>query len=328
MKNESQNKPFSVGLVAICSFIGVGFLTGAEIWFYFARFEAGSIFGLLTFGCISAILVYFSLSANKSQNKHLNRVKRAVLGVSELLIASAMMSGLLEVSKTLFGQVWLFVFLCAIFVTFCVLLNGMKTLFLYNYFIAGLVIFILLYLFCFNNVSLGFISGDFNLKVAFQSMFFGALYIFMNIAELRPVLSGGAGLKTKKQKVIFAIAFSSVLIFLVVLMSVCLISNPNIISFSMPFLLLFKNNGGWAYWVYLLSLLLAMISTALSCLMGVKNKIKFSKNDEKFVCFVVMILSLILGQIPFVCFVRVVYPAIAVLNVALFVCECVAKCVK
>lgn len=324
MNFEAKNNPFNVGLVAICSFIGVGFLTGAEIWFYFARFGTSMIVGIAVFAVFSVILVYFSLNQHKQQNKQLFWLKTLVLGVSELLIASAMVSGLLEVSKSLFQPIWLFVFLCACFLIWWLFLRGLKGVVIYNYFVAAFVMFIILYLFLFNNISLPKNLNNFSAKQACFSGWFGALYIFMNISELRPILSNCVKLKTKKQKLCFSCIISLVLIFLIFLLSVVLFCNQEIVQFSMPFLLLFKNNGGVVYCVFLVSLLLAMISTAISCLLGAENKFSKNKNDIFFVKNIVMISALILGQIPFVCFVRVVYPAIAVLNIVLFAAQLLA----
>ena len=47
MKYEAKNSPFNVILIAVCSFVGVGFITGAEIWFYFARFGKNMIFSAI-----------------------------------------------------------------------------------------------------------------------------------------------------------------------------------------------------------------------------------------------------------------------------------------
>ena len=79
--------------------------------------------------------------------------------------------------------------------------------------------------------------------------------------------------------------------------------------------------SGAVLWIYLIGLTMTMISTADACLIGVKNKIKFSKNDEKFTKIIVIILSLLFGQIPFKFFIEIIYPIVAVFNFFIFIFE-------
>lgn len=325
MNNEVKNSPLNAALVATCSFIGVGFVTGAEIWFYFARFKLAMIFGLVVFAGLSAALVYFSLKGEQLQSKKFSRVKTTISGVSELLVASAMMSGLLEISKNLFGRLWLLVFLCSILIVGFLFFKGLKSFIIYNYFVAIFVLFVIIFLLCNNNYFSINISSDFNFKNVFFSMLFAAIYMFMNIAEIRPILLNVNGLNSKKKKFFFSLAISLVLILLIVTFSVALFANLHVVSFSMPFLLYFKNSGGVVYHSFLVGLVMTMVSTAESCLMGVNERLNNSKNNEKFIKSMVIISSLIIGQISFSCFIKIVYPFIAILNFGLFVCEIIFR---
>lgn len=321
MKNKAKNSPFSAGLVAICSFIGVGFITGAEIWFYFARFGAVLVFGVAVFAVLMVLLIVFALRPSETSSPKLLRFRRVIFGVSELLIASAMMSGLLETTKTLFGGVWLVVFLLAVFIICLLFYNNIKSFVIYNYFVAIFVIFVVIFLLLNNNYNTLKFSLDIGYKNITKSACFAAIYVFMNIAEMRPIFSSVSGLKSKKSKFVFAGLISLVLALFVILFSITLFCNAWLVNFSMPFLLLFKNNGGAVYYVYLVGLVLAMISTAESCLIGVNSRINPAKNDEHFTKSVVIILSLILGWLPFAFFVKIVYPFIAILNILLFCFE-------
>lgn len=321
MENQAKNSPFNAGLVAICSFIGVGFITGAEIWFYFARFGAALVFGVAIFAVLMVFLIVFALRPSETLSQKFLRFKRAIFAVSELLIASAMMSGLLETTKMLFSKAWLLVFLAAILVVCLLFYNNIKSFVIYNYFVAGFVIFVATFLLLNNNYNSVSLDIDLGYKNITKSILFAALYVFMNIAEMRPIFNSVQGLKSKKRKYIFAICISLTLALFVILFGFTLFCNKDLTQFSMPFLLLFKNNGGAVYYIFLAGLVLAMISTAESCLIGANSRINLSKNDENFAKSVVIISSLILGQLPFTFFVRIVYPFIAGLNALLFVCE-------
>lgn len=321
MKNQAENNPFNVGLVAICSFIGVGFITGAEIWFYFARFGAGMLAGLVVFGVLMVLLIKFSLNSDKFQSAKLIRLKTAILGLSEFLIASAMTSGLLETSKTLFGKFWPLVFLCSILIVSFLFFKDLKSFVFYNYFVAFFVIFVIMFLLLNNNYN----SLDFSFKINYKnitlSALFSGIYVFMNISEIRPILSNYQTLKTKRRKNIFAFIISLVLILSIITLSISLFCNVELVGYSMPLMLLFKNYGGAVYYIFLIGLVLAMISTAESCLIGVMGHLNFSKQDEIFYKIIVIILLLVSAQIPFAIFVKVVYPAIAILNFLLFLSE-------
>lgn len=322
MGNKAKNSPFNAYVMAICSFVGVGFITGAEIWFYFARFGLAMVAGLIVFAVLMVFLLCFSLHDNKSQIKKLCGLKKVIFALSELLIASAMVSGLLETSKTLFSKAWFFVFICAIFVICFMFFKSIKCFVFYNYFVAIFVLFIAVYLLLNNNYNTPYILGGLDYKNITTSMLFSCIYVFMNISEIRPILMDLQSLKTRKKQIIFACFISLTLILLIIAFSVTLFCNSKLSKFSMPFLLLLKNNGGVVYYVFITGLVLAMISTAEACLMGVKNRINFDKNDENFTRVIVIILSLIFGQIPFAFFVKGVYPFIAILNFFVFMLDC------
>lgn len=325
MKNKAENRSFNVFLVAVCSFVGVGFITGAEIWFYFARFGVNMLVGIVVFAAVSFILVYYSISTKQIHNKKFLRAKTAISALSEFLIASAMVSGLLEISQNLFGKFWLLVFFLAIIVVIFIYFKGIKSFIFYNYFVAIFVIFVIISLFLFNNENTLNFSSDFSVKEMLFSCFFALIYIFMNIAEIRPILAKYNQEKGKKNKTTFAILFSLTLIFLVIMLSIKLILNKSIVNFSMPFLLYFKNNTNGLFFVFLIGLVLCLLSTLLSCLIGVKDKFIIDENDKNFVKIIVIISSLIFGQISFSVFVMIVYPIIAVLNFGLFVAEIVLR---
>lgn len=325
MENKAENRPFNVFLVAICSFIGVGFVTGAEIWFYFARFGVSMLGGIVVFAAISLILVYYSISSNQIVSPKFLQAKRAISALSEFLVASAMFSGLLEICQNLFSKHWLLVFLIAICLVIFIFFKGTKSFIFYNYFVAIFVIFVIINLFLFDNKNSFTFSANFSLKNLFFSSCFALIYIFMNITEIRPILAKFNQNNSAKKKIVFSILFSLTLIFLVITLSYKLLLNLETTSFSMPFLLLFKNQNKLVFFVFLVGLVLCLLSTLLSCLIGVENKLNFDKNDRTFGKVMVIISSLIIGQISFGFFVKVVYPFIAVLNVVLFAAEVVIR---
>lgn len=324
-ENKAKNGFFNTILIAICSFVGVGFITGAEIWFYFARFGLGSVVGLALFGLLIYYILSLSICKERAENSKIDKIKTKIMIVGELAVASAMVSGLFETSRQIFEKWWLLVFLLAIFVMSLLFILEKKSYVVYNYILAIFIIFVIVRLFLINNkLNLNFevnFMQNFGLKNVVLASVFSCIYVFSNVAELRPVLEENSKNYSQKQKKMMCLILALVLIFLAFTLIIQFFKNENLSTFSMPFLELFKVTGGLGLWVFLAGLVMTMISTADACLIGVKNKIKFSKNDEKFIKIIVILLSLIFGQIPFKFFVKIIYPFVAILNFFIFIFE-------
>jgi len=320
-----KNGVFDTVLVAVCSFVGVGFITGAEIWFYFARFGIASVFGVIVFGILVYVLASFAMREKSLNSSKVEKLKTKILILSELFVASAMVSGLQETTKTLFSNWWFAVFLFSIFLLIFLFWFEKKSFVLYNYFVAVFVIFVVVSLFLFNNNNLynlsGFEISNFSLKSALYSLIFSCVYVFMNVSEIRPILEKNKNNFSNKKKNFVALSLSLTLILLIFILISMLLINNEIVKFSMPFLMSFKQKGGASLFVFLIGIILAMVSTAECCLIGTKDKLNFDKNDENFAKIIVIILSLILGQISFKIFIKVIYPILAVMNFFVFVLE-------
>jgi len=324
-ENKAKNGYFNTIVIAICSFVGVGFITGAEIWFYFSRFGLCSIIGLAVFGVLIYLVLSLSICYKSVKNLIIEKIKTKILLFSELAVASAMVSGLFETTRLVFDKWWIIFYVLAILVMSLLFFSEKKSYVIYNYILLIFVIFVVILLFIFNNnylsINCSNLTHNFTAKNAVLACVFSCVYVFSNVAEIRPVLEYNTKNFNKKQKKFLCFILSLSLIFLAFMFLLQFILNDELCKFSMPFLKLFKDKGGAVLWVYLIGLTMTMISTADACLIGVKNKLKFFKNDEKFVKFIVIILSLILGQIPFKIFIKIIYPIVAILNFLIFIFE-------
>ena len=324
-ENKAKNSCLNTIIIAICSFVGVGFITGAEIWFYFARFGLASLFGFIIFGILIYCVLTFSLCEKENQNLKTKKFKTKILLIGELFVASAMVSGLFEITKLVFGRWWSFVFILSILILIILFFCEKKTYVLYNYILMIFIIFVIVLLFIFNNQTVckitSRISYDFKIKNILFSCLFSSIYVFSNIAELRPVLEQNLNKFSSKKIKTTCLILSLSLILLAFMLVVQFFINTNLAIQDLPFLSVFKAKGGWFLIVYLVGLVMTMISTAVSCLIGVKNKINFDKKDEKFIKIIVIILLLILGQVSFNIFMKIIYPAIAILNFLVFIFE-------
>ena len=324
MINEVKNSLFNSILLSVCGFVGAGFVSGAEIWFYFAKYNFNMLFGLIIFGILCFILVLYAQKTHY-ENVKLKKARYLVSFVSEILIASAMISGIFYTSRILFCSLWFLVDVLSIGCLIFVFIKGIKFQKTYNYFIAVFLIFIIVVLFLFNNKTgvnyLFFQENNFNLKNAFLSCIFAVIYIFMNIATMRPIIESFDHKNRYKNKIMFAIILSLILILLIFMLSLFLWMNPNIVNKSMPFLLLFNNYGKLIKSLFLIGLMMCMISTSAVCFYGVCNRLNDVNFDDKFNKFIVIISSLIIAQLPFRFFVKVIYPVVGIFNFLLFAIE-------
>lgn len=331
MKNNCGVKKrfFDVILVALCSFVGVGFITGAEIWFYFARFGVNMIWGIIVFGVLIYKLTIFAFSGSGEESYKTTKLKNKVLFVSEILVASAMISGLFETARTLFDKCWFLVFVVAISLLILLFFSEKKSFIIYNYFVSFFIIFVIVNLFFFNNDNdfkfITFNNLNSGLKSSVLSCLFSMIYVFMNVSEIRPILERNSKNFNLKTKRLIALFLSILLIFLIFLFSFALFQNGWTVNFQMPFLMIFKRGGGVIKFVFLVGVLMTMISTAQGCLIGAKDKLNYLKNDNNFASIIVILSSLIFGQIPFWFFIKIIYPILAVLNFNLFVSQIISS---
>lgn len=327
MKNgfKVKNGLFDTILVAVCSFVGVGFITGAEVWFYFARFGINGVFGVLVFAIMIYLLSFLALKEKREVKSKNVSIKMKILFVSELAVASAMVSGIFETTRILFGKWWFLVSLSAIFLLIILFVYEKKSFVIYNYFVAIFVVFVIVSLFLSNNkINLNFNGeslGEISIKNVFLSVIFSLVYVFMNMSEIRPILEKNSSKFSNKKKRFLSLILMLVVIFLIVMLSIVLLKDNEITKHSMPFLISFKTKGGVVLFVFLVGLILTMLSTAQACLIGSKDKLNFFQNDEKFAKIFVMLSSLILGQIPFHFFIKIIYPVLAILNFIVFILE-------
>ena len=184
------------------------------------------------------------------------------------------------------------------------------------------IIFVIVVLFLFNNEIIKNYSEFYINKISFKESFFSVLfatiYIFMNIGAMRPMIEKFNHENKKKNMVLFSMIITSALIFLIVMLSFFLWINPYITQSSMPFLLLFNNYGGVGKVVFLIGLMMCLISTCVGCQEGVLVKLNKVNFDKKFNQTIVIISSLIIGQIPFWFFIKIIYPIVGIFNLILF----------
>ena len=328
MKSENQvkNGPLKLFIASICSFIGAGFITGAEIWHYFARFENDMILGVISFSILFYFLILFCFKSSKNENTKTKKIKTAVSIFSEIVISAAMISGIKQMTKNQFYSDWLALFLIVVLVIFLLLFLNIKYFLFYNYFVVGFVIAFTLSLFAILDVKFDLNLQELSFDNSCKSLIYACFYAFMNIAGVRPIIERiefKNNSQANKKRFSFLLVFA--LILLILILSIFLISNKYLTLNSMPFLLLFNNKNIALKIIFIIGLLMALVSTAISCLGGAASKVDLIFDDEKFSKSFIFIFVLLLSFLSFDFFIQIFYPIIAVLNAILFFVEICKK---
>lgn len=164
-KTSHNNKWFDVFecmLTMVGSVVGVGFLTGAEVQDFFAKFGKNSVIGMavmavLFFAMVSKMFEEKSQSRkyikmqniNKDIEKNTflnkNNIKNFLVFFNLLMISGAMISGLKRTLFNLLKHNYCVVFLICVIFVFVLLIFGFQGLSKFNYFVIGFAIFVLFF---------------------------------------------------------------------------------------------------------------------------------------------------------------------------------------
>lgn len=363
-------------VMMVCGIVGVGFISGAEIYEFFVKFGNYYYIGIAVFFVLNFILSYKILASNtksnitlkmqkidnnkaKSTNNSKNLIKSILIFVNVLLMSAAMISGIKILAINLLNNNYILVIILCLLFIFSVLLFGIKGLSKVDYFVFIFVLVITIFFAGNKSANISSSQVAANADWAFGGSFgqivsiiiFACLYVFMNIVQVEPLYKESELKLSKGLALIFSLIFSAFLTSVLVVFVSFLMNHSELFDASMPFLKYFSNMGGAVYVVFVFGLFFAIITTLLSCLIGVKrgmlnvlgakvtgfktkkqptivkNELEFSKNKKKFSFnfknFVATMLSValafVLSFVGFNIYVSIIYPIIGVVNFIIFV---------
>lgn len=363
LKLVSAKKYAGLMLVMLCSFVGVGFVSGAEIYEFFVRFLPYSFVGIFVFFMLCFLLTYkiicfasinkksllikqnlqdnnFNTYINKMYKNNNNKPKNTfkfkiyfrniVIFLNVLLISGAMFSGLKSLLLNLYSNNYFFLLIITFFASFFVTLVGVKGLEKLDLFVLVFVGFISVCFMCdnsfnfktfFNSNSSAFSGGFYNVfGLILSSGFFALLYVFMNIVQFQPLVEGSEISFNKKRAKIFSLVFAGFLTIVLLVFVLFLGCNINLSSSAMPFLSYFMNKGRVFSKIFALGILICLVSTLVTCLIGVKNNLRTIFNKSNFVATALAVsLAMLISVIPFKLYVSIIYPFLGALNFVFFV---------
>lgn len=323
-------------VLMLISIIGVGFVSGAEIYEFFVKFGNFFWFSIILFFVLMFFLTFKILIKNNdnenmfkmqklnsthSKNTFLSKFKinSFLTNLCYVLMSGAMISGLKNLIKQLFLHNYILVFICSMIVVFFLLKNGVSGLAKFDVIVFVCVLFFAT--FCSNKIdwsAVGFKAEVCELDVI-NCLIMSVCYVFMNIIQVKPIVSEFEVNLTKKQKGWFSFIFSLILSSLLVLFCLFMISNSQYSSYDMPFLSYFSSKGSFLKIFFSVVLFLSLISSLMSALIGFKRVVIKKVKGNFRATILTLIFSLMLGILDFRIFVSTIYPLVGIINFVIFV---------
>lgn len=331
---------FKIIVLMLCSVVGVGFVSGAEIYQFFVRFGKFSNLGVLVFFILIFCLANKILNENQEaenivkmnnssklslKNTFLTKLKlkSKLKFFNILMMSSAMFAGLFNIINKLFFNNYFIFCILAIVIIFVILFFGISGLQKFDYLVLCLIAFIALY-FCFNDCvySGGFVETYYyknNLKDLISSVIFSGVYVFMNIVQIQPILMENKIEISTKSRRLISLIFACVLTILLFVFVKFFHNNLYLKHSEMPFLKYFKEVGGFLYIFFIMGLFMALFSSLITSLIGVKNVLIQKIKSNLFSTILTIVLSCFFSLIGFSNFVLIVYPMIGIINFIIYV---------
>lgn len=252
----------SASFAVLGCIIGAGFISGTEIYLFFAKYGAFGIV-LSIVSILSFIMTVIFMSHNHSILQK-NDKKQQILSICQIFISGTMFAGLSSILQS-FGILSVWANIIILLILSIVLYLGISFASKLNV-VVGLFCTIIVPASIFiSGVQLNIAGVNNSLLSGLSGFIFAVLYTFMNIVCGMPVIMHIASRVSKKTFLAITIIVGAILLFLQVLI-MCVVFPLN--QENMPMLTAIS---GPAKSIYLLLLVFAIASSLVSSGMGAKN---------------------------------------------------------
>ena len=295
--------------LVLSAIIGVGFASGKEICVFFFDFGGASIIGLIAFGLLYVYLFLVVEYVRKKLELHsfnefnakifgkLHKLSKFVLIVNFAITSAGMLAGADYLFATFFGMKYNIISTILSVLTVILLIGGISKIKM----VANLIIPIMIAVIIINSIG-NITPENVNLPIVDKNMtmavFYGLLFGVNNFVAALPVLFE-TKLKTKGR--------------LIVIASICLIILLNILVFAsnnfttnMPMFELSANISASFYYIYFITLILALFSTLIICSFNMYKMLSKSKKSI-LVALSVIIFNLMLSCVGYSYIVKYLY---------------------
>lgn len=288
--------------------IGVGFASGKEIGVFFFNFGKMSFVSLICFGLLYIYLFYIvSYIKNKLELKSYNdfnakifgvlsKLSTAVMLVNFAITCAGMLAGADYLFDTFFGVGFKLPSLILSVITLLLLRGGIdKIRFVANFIIPVMIATIVIN--SIGNINPSNVHFEICNQNGVVAVVYGLLFGVNNFVAALPVLFE---VKLKSKGKLFAI----LTICLIILLNILVLASNNF-STDMPMFELSANISPAFYYIYFVTLLLALFSTLMICSYNMQTIL--CKNRTWFGASMIVIFNLILSQVGYAFIVQYLY---------------------
>lgn len=299
--------------------IGVGFASGKEIGVFFFDFGKMSFVSLLCFGLLYVYLFYvvsyvkekLKINSYNEFNARifgvLSKLSSIVMVVNFSITCAGMLAGADYLFKTFFGIGFKLPSLILSVITLLLLHGGINKIRVVANFIIPIMIATIV-INSIGNINPANVHFDICKQSGVVAVFYGLLFGVNNFVAALPVLFE-VRLKAKGKFV------AIITICLIILLNILVLASNNF-STDMPMFELSANINPAFYYIYFITLLLALFSTLMICSYNMQTIL--CKNKSWFGSTIIVLFNLILSQVGYGFIVQYLYVASGVVS-AVFV---------
>lgn len=293
----------------LSAIIGVGFASGKEICVFFFNFQGASFLGIIAFALLYLYLFFIiehiktkiSLNSYSEFNSLLFgkmcKITNYVMLINFAITSAGMLAGANYLFKTFFNINYNIPALILSAIVCLLLLGGINKIKT----VSNLIIPIMISAIVINslvNINPQNIHFTITAKNSFMAIYYGLLFGVNNFVAALPVMFESKSKYKGRVMVVLTIC-------LIILFNILVLASNNF-STDMPMFEVSSNVSVWFYYIYFLTLILALFSTLMICSYNMQ-KIIFNDKRNLFSAMFVVILNLILSHLGYAFIVKYMY---------------------
>lgn len=289
--------------------VGVGFASGKEIYVFFYEFDGASLIGLLSF-CLLYIYLFLVIQHINHKLKingydkfnaiifgKFCKITNAVLLINFLITSGGMIAGADYLFETFFNVGYRIPTIVLSVLTFLLLLGGIKKIKIMSNFIVPIMLIVIV-INSIKNITPQNVNLEITVQNGVMAVYYGLLFGVNNFVAAMPMLFE-TKLKSKgKMMVILTICF-------IVLLNI-LVFASNHFTTDMPMFELSSKVGLSFYYIYFITLVMALFSALVIC--SYNANIIISKNKKSvFTILLIIISNMIISNLGYNFIVKYLY---------------------
>lgn len=289
--------------------IGVGFASGKEIYVFFFQFGGASLIGLVAFGLLYVYLFFIidyikhKLSLNSYNEFNaaifgkLTKITNVFIIINFTITSAGMLAGADYLFENFFNIGYSIPSIVLSVLAFVIVLGGIEKIKL----VSNIIVPIMLFAIVINglkNITPQNVNLNINISTIHLAIFYGLLFGLNNFATALPII-----FESNQKRV--GRVFSILTISGIILISILVLASHTFTT-DMPMFEASKTVGKVFYYVYFVTLIMAIFSTLVVCTYNNYKIISPSKKSP-FIAAIIVLANFILSNVGYGIIVRYLY---------------------